>query len=350
MGRAQQKRTNELNESVRQQSSARYTDYGRDQNAIGQEYRNQQRPTYDRAMGVYDTLAQGYPAGSGGSGSGSGGGGGGNSYIRDFNPANVADAKAGYDEFAKTGGYSDQDQAMFRARGNATLPSFYSNLKNNMATQRNRQGGYGAGFDAADAAMAREAAQATYEGQLGTENTLQNNIREGRRFGIGGQADLGKFKSNFELQRDTSQGSLNESAANRAQRNTEFTADEDFRRRQEAARGYSGLYGDSGALEGGARQRQLGGLTAEDQMQAGAINRQYEYNRPWGGALANSLIGGLTGASGGWLGNIGKAALGGLGKGSGGDSNAGYYDDATGQYVNPSNPYPFYPNPDPNRE
>lgn len=462
MGRAQQKETNRINDTTRQQSTSQYNDFNRDQSRMGQEYLNNSRSSFGGASDVYSNLAKGFGPGDQNYATGPSSGGSGVSargytahtydptgyeaknyraedykaktynaegynadqytaegyqskqpqyHLKGIDPSNLADAKAGYGEFAQTGGMSEGDRNNYRLRGNATLPSFYSNLKNNLATRRNVQGGYGSGFDAADSALARQGAQATYQGALNTEGSLQDRITAGRQFGIGGQADIGKFQDDLQLRHDTSEGNFaeayagrqdtagmfsagarntanqfntgarnaanefstgarnraaevntsaenaasqfganarntanqfntgatnqalqfgagakndagqfnanaynqadqfNASAANSAssanagldERARQFNADQDFQRRNAAGTGYSGLYSDSNAATSAANQRWLGGLGGNDQQNQASIQNRFEYNKPWGQQLANSLVSGGTAAAGAYL-------------------------------------------------
>ena len=120
-----------------------------------------------------------------------------------------------FDEYAKTGGYSGADIANTRARGIAPISAFYGNLKNEMQRRNNATGGYGVGFDTASARSARDAAISGATAARDTELDLQGQIRankfqgasalsgaetnyakmmqEGRLAGLGGMTDIGKF-------------------------------------------------------------------------------------------------------------------------------------------------------------
>lgn len=85
-----------------------------------------------------------------------------------------------FQEFERTGGYSDPQLADIRARSNASIPSFYNNLQDEMSRRRAQTGGYGSGFDAASAKMARQSAQQGAEQSRNTEIGLADTVRTGR--------------------------------------------------------------------------------------------------------------------------------------------------------------------------
>ena len=374
MSNKTKKETNLINDRERNQSNERYDAYNASQVNQGQNYYDQGNESYGGAKGVYDHLAKGFSAGDpgydmwGGGPGGTGGGisGGGYSargyqgegynaegyetkqpqyHLRGIDASHIADAKKGYGEFAETGGMNEEARGNFRLRGNAAVPSFYSNMKNEMANRRNVQGGYGSGFDAADEALARKSAQGTYETALNTEGSLQDRITSGRQWGIGGQADLGKFSQDLQLRHDTTEGQFSEAFANRqdaagmfsaggrndaaafganarnqsnqfnaseqnnaaafgasqggsasmfnarlAEDARQFNIDTDTRRRTTAGSGYSGLYSDANQASASANQRWLGGLAQQDQQNRGSIDSRYQYNKGpnwagWGSAL-----------------------------------------------------------------
>jgi hypothetical protein len=359
MGRAQQKRTNDMNDTARANANTAYGNFNKVQGDTGGQFQSNSNQSFSGASGVYDKLANGFDASDPNyMAAGSGGRYGGYTaktmtaegydskqpqfHLKAIDPNNLAGARAGYDEFAKTGGMDDASQQNFRLRGNAAVPSFYSNLKQQMDTRRAVQGGYGAGFDASDAALSRRAAQDTYSANLNTEGTLQDKILSGRQFGIAGQADVGKFADDLQYKHDIGEGGFSEDYANRQdqagmfsadarnraqqfnigeqnnasassasaaganaaldERAREFNADQDYQRRATAGEGYSGLYGASNTAESAAYGRQLGGLGGNDQQNANSINSRFEYNKPWGQQLANSLVSGGASAASAYFG------------------------------------------------
>lgn len=84
-----------------------------------------------------------------------------------------------YYEFEKTGGYSDPQLADIRARSNASVPSFYNNLQDQLDLRRKTQG-YAPGFDAANRSLMRTSAQQSAEQGRNTELDLADRVRTGR--------------------------------------------------------------------------------------------------------------------------------------------------------------------------
>jgi len=120
-----------------------------------------------------------------------------------------------FDDMAATGGYTNADMANVRSRGIAPISAFYGNLKNELDKKRAVQGGYGFGYDATSAKMARDNAIAGGNAARDTEIDLSQSIRgnkmqgasalsgaelgytnalqSGKLAGLGGMTDIGKF-------------------------------------------------------------------------------------------------------------------------------------------------------------
>lgn len=90
-----------------------------------------------------------------------------------------------YDEFAKTGGYSTQDLQNIRSRSNASIPSFFQSLRDELDTRARVQGGL-PGYSGQMAKMARDQAQASALQALGTETDIKKAVNEGRQWGAQG--------------------------------------------------------------------------------------------------------------------------------------------------------------------
>jgi len=96
----------------------------------------------------------------------------------------------GYDEFSKTGGWSDEERAEFRNRSTSAIPSLFNTTRNEAERLRNIQGGTGgAGFLAASARLNRNAGQDLATASRNAEIDMGNSIREGRKWGIEGLRD-----------------------------------------------------------------------------------------------------------------------------------------------------------------
>lgn len=109
-----------------------------------------------------------------------------------FNPDQV-DALRGWGvpkDFAHTGGYSDQDKTNYRLRATAAVPGMFDGLRRGLQQRGAIGGGYGPGFDAAGIALARSQAREGAAAALNAEDTLQNNIRENKKWGASTGSDM----------------------------------------------------------------------------------------------------------------------------------------------------------------
>ncbi len=198
MGNKSVKKTNELLTDQGQRNQGYQSDlakYGQEDRA----YTNDSRAFLDKS---YRDLYSSFDSDGGG-----GGGGGGGFNFTPLNTVNIdwSDPRANeyakdYRNFADTGGYSDADKAIFRSRGNAVLPSFYSGLKDNLTTARNASGGTNVGYNAQSAKLARDAAFAAQDAALGVESDLANKIFEGKKFGVTGGSGLDESKISREVE------------------------------------------------------------------------------------------------------------------------------------------------------
>jgi hypothetical protein len=116
-----------------------------------------------------------------------------------------------YDEFAKTGGYSDSDLGNIRAKSLAPISAFDTNMRNDMASRRNVQGGYAPGFDASSRALKRDTARNISDTSRDTEIALKDKVNTGRLAGAAGAAqsegNIAQLKTQNQLegQRQVSQ-------------------------------------------------------------------------------------------------------------------------------------------------
>lgn len=108
------------------------------------------------------------------------------------NSADVANRFRGggvFDEFARTGGYSDADISNIRSRANSVIPAYYDIAKQDAARGARIQGGYGPGQSALFSRMAREQAQGAASTARDTEVGIRDKVNEGRRWGASGMSD-----------------------------------------------------------------------------------------------------------------------------------------------------------------
>lgn len=94
-----------------------------------------------------------------------------------------------FDEFARTGGYSDQDISNIRTRSNSMIPSYYDVARNEAGRMASVQGGYGPGQSALFARMGRDAARQGQAAALDTELGIKDKVNAGRLQGAQGMSD-----------------------------------------------------------------------------------------------------------------------------------------------------------------
>jgi len=171
---------------------------------------------YTDVMNNYRDIASG-GAGSYADIAGGGGGGGGGGYSAfTVSPgrAGYADpfkSYGGYEEFSKTGGFSEGDIANMRARGVAPVRAAYANAEREVGRQRSLQGGYAPNAIAAQVKMAREQGQGMADAMQGVEAGLAQQRQQGRLAGLGGMSniegqrlgadvDISKFNTGLDFQ------------------------------------------------------------------------------------------------------------------------------------------------------
>jgi hypothetical protein len=109
----------------------------------------------------------------------------------------------GYEEFARTGGWSDNDRADFRDRATSVIPAMYQTQRDEAARLNNIGGGSGAGFLAAASRSNRRGAQDLATAARDAEISLGGEVREGRRWGIEGLRDT---EAQIQAQQGTNRG------------------------------------------------------------------------------------------------------------------------------------------------
>lgn len=97
---------------------------------------------------------------------------------------------SGYNEFAKTGGFSPTDIANLRARAVSPVRASYANANREVNRGRALQGGYSPGFNVLRARMAREQGQAGSEAATNAEAALAGMKQQGKLAGLQGGASL----------------------------------------------------------------------------------------------------------------------------------------------------------------
>lgn len=170
-----------------------YDRYNEEQRGYGDAARGRSDSAYNAAMGGYqDFIGRAKGGGFGSSGPSSS-----RKYYDDFaktgglSDENISRirGKGGFDEFARTGGYSEGDKTNIRSRALRTTPSFYENMRQELDRANRQQGGSNPTFDASTQAMARESSQATADATTDAELGIMSQVNEGRKWGIGGMSD-----------------------------------------------------------------------------------------------------------------------------------------------------------------
>lgn len=95
---------------------------------------------------------------------------------------------AGFQDFAKSGGFSADDLANIRARALSPVRAVYANAQQNVNRQRALQGGYSPGFGVLQARMAREQGQATSDAATNAEAGIAEMVQRGKLAGLQGMA------------------------------------------------------------------------------------------------------------------------------------------------------------------
>lgn len=91
-----------------------------------------------------------------------------------------------FDEFSKTGGLSDTDRQMLRARGNSGIASIYGQSKQELSRLNRVSGGNNAGTGALLSRLTRDGARAAQDSALNTELGITDRVNEGRKWGAEG--------------------------------------------------------------------------------------------------------------------------------------------------------------------
>ena len=93
-----------------------------------------------------------------------------------------------FDEYAKTGGYTDKNLADIKAQAISPIGSFATGARDELARRQAVQGGYGPGMDAASRAIRRDAARGITDASLNANVMLKDRVNQGRQWGISGLA------------------------------------------------------------------------------------------------------------------------------------------------------------------
>ena len=129
-----------------------------------------------------------------------------------------------FEDYQKTGGYTEGQLGDIRARANSTLPAFYDTVRQGQNRMASVQGGNPAASAAMGARLAREQAKGMREQTLDTELGLSDRVRTGQQWGAEGGAQAegalqslrtGNMLSGLRGASDTRGNMLNSIAQNR---------------------------------------------------------------------------------------------------------------------------------------
>jgi hypothetical protein len=127
---------------------------------------------------------------------------------QNFDFGALATAIPGLEEFARTGGFSDQDIQNIRGRSNAPIKAIYQNAQDELNRSKALAGGRMTNYGAAAAKLAREASYAAGDQSLNTEGLISELRNRGRQFGISGAGQLGLGLRGQGLQGFSGMGNL----------------------------------------------------------------------------------------------------------------------------------------------
>lgn len=230
-------------------------------------------------------------------------------------------AMSGYSEFADTGGFSEENKTDLRSRALSPVSTVYNNMKNEMARQRNVQGGYSPNFNAASAKMRSGASQQMSDIAQQVNASIAEAVQKGRLAGIGGLGDLATTDTGFgqQAQLANQQASLTAGLAN--QRNSMYDP------RLQALNAASSLFGTRPGMAALFGDQMLG---AQDQLLQGQgyqnqIGNQAIYGQNLVSQTPSNFETGLNrvGQIGSAIGNVGAGIMGLPGMGGGNTGVAG---------------------------
>lgn len=232
-------------------------------------------------MGDYASIMQGYKDLLGSAPGSLGGGGYGV-------PADQFKSYAGYENFAKTGGFSPEDIANMRARGVAPVRAAYGNAERELNRNRALQGGYSPNFAAATTKMAREQSQGMADAVQNTNAGLAEMVQKGKMFGLQGMTPIEQARMEMAMR----------AAASGAASNAN-----DINNRYRALAGMTSLYGTTPAMAQLFGNQLLSGIGGYGNFMNNSVANQ----------IGGSKLPGKWGSTMGMIGDIGNIATGVLG-------------------------------------
>jgi len=162
-------------------SKQRWNDYNARFNPLIDDARKRATGVYDQTRDYYTKFLSGFSNPM---------------YSRsDFEPSseNISRMRGNgvFDEYAKTGGLSEDDKSVYRSRGTASMGSFYDSLRDEVGRAAVRSGG-DPGYDAQMAKLARDRSQGAQQQATSTEADILDRVTQGRQWGASSLSDAEK--------------------------------------------------------------------------------------------------------------------------------------------------------------
>lgn len=224
----------------------------------------------------------------------------------------------GFEEFAKTGGYTAPQLANIKAQAISPIGSYATGTRDELARRRAVQGGYAPGFDAANRQLQRDTARAIADTSLNANVMLQDRINQGRQWGISGltgaEQALAGMQTGNRLQALGGEGTMSQAISDASARDiansiavdqinaqlaaaeAQFNASRQDAYRAQGLSGLSDIYGTDIGLQQGEYDRQMQLMNAMNQASQGYLGNQSQMAVQPG--IGGNLVG-LAGAAAG---------------------------------------------------
>lgn len=269
-----------------------------DHSQFGQHLWGQLPGAQERGSDLYNRILQGYQGilddGDGGFGqyenmfndfARTGGG------ISEVTPENINRMRGlgVFDEFAKTGGYSDEDIRNIRGQASGANSARFEGLQNRMS-QLNKISGGNAGYGASESRLARDASREGNRAVLDAEVGIKDRVNTGRQWGSGmvnkGEVDVRNAMLGADSLRSANKiAGMQGGLGARGMRNA---------RQENALGGMRGLRTDVPGEEFALYNLILGNMGQRGQQAGNNLDRYLNFN-PKGGMAGQMLQGGIRG-------------------------------------------------------
>lgn len=156
---------------------------------------------------------------------------------------------------SRTGGYSESDNSLFRARGLAPIRSIYAQGLQNLKRQKVLQGGYSPNYGAIAAKMARESAGIIGDKNIELEANIADRVAEGKRFGVSQLAPIAQKESELTHATNTDNAAnkqrvdeINQQIMMEVEKMNQNIQQNNMSQQLAATQGQANLYGTTPAL------------------------------------------------------------------------------------------------------